>query len=209
MLRRTPGISSWLIKHCIFANLICQLKRTRRYWVPVPGYLCHSHSTCWPMVEVPVHWRILGILLWQIQHCIFANPIWQSKQTRRYWVLVSDYETWAHIFVAKPQLLLPYHGCYGTPRTRIPESRMLRHGWGFPGSNAVFAARVLLAHDWRSSTTEIFNPVQNELLGYVWSQLRQAADHYGCVIPVQARLKSDKIATEEHVLAVRSALCIV
>jgi len=87
------GISWWPIKHCLFANLICQLKQTRRYWVPVSGYSGHSRSICWPMVEVSVHRRILGISLWQIQHCIFANPIWQSKQTRQYYVLGSKYET--------------------------------------------------------------------------------------------------------------------
>ena len=91
--RRTQGITSWLINHCLFANLICPLKQTRRYWVPVSGYLWHSHCICWPMVEDPVHQRILGISSWQIQHCLFANPIWQSKQTRRYWVLLSKYET--------------------------------------------------------------------------------------------------------------------
>jgi len=81
---RIWGISSLLIKHFLFTNLICQLKHTTRYWVPVWGYLWHSRSNCWPKVEVPVHRRILGISSWQIQHCIFPNPIWQSKQTRRY-----------------------------------------------------------------------------------------------------------------------------
>jgi len=90
---RIQGISSWLINHCLFANLICQLKLTIRYWVPVSGYCWHSRSICRPVVEVPVHWRMLGISSWQIQHCIFANSIWQSEQTRWYWVLVSKYET--------------------------------------------------------------------------------------------------------------------
>jgi len=94
--RRIRGISSWHIKHCLFANLIFQLQQTRRYWVPVSGFRWHNHSICWPVVEVPVHWRILGISLWLIQHCIFANPIWQSKQTRRYWVHLLKYETWAN-----------------------------------------------------------------------------------------------------------------
>jgi len=90
--RRIHGISPWLIQHCLFANLIYQLKQTRRYWVPVSGYSCHRCSICWPMIEVPVHRRILGIYSWQIQHGIFAHPIWQLKQSRRYWVLVSKYE---------------------------------------------------------------------------------------------------------------------
>ena len=107
--RRIQGISSWLIKHSVFANLICQLNQTRQYWVPVSGVSWHSRRICWPKVEVPVHRRILGISSWQIQHCIFANPICQSKQTRRYWVLVSKYETSVHLFVANPQLLQAYH----------------------------------------------------------------------------------------------------
>jgi len=32
---------------------------------------------CWPMIEVLVHWRIMGISLWQIQHRILPNPIGQ------------------------------------------------------------------------------------------------------------------------------------
>jgi len=91
--QRIQGLSSWVIKHCLFANFICQFKQTRRYWVPVSGYKWNSHSICWPMVEVRVHWRILAISLWQIQHRILTNPMWQSKQTRQYWVLVSKYET--------------------------------------------------------------------------------------------------------------------
>jgi len=90
LLHRTiDGISSCLINNCVFANLICQWKQTRRYWVTASGYLWHSRSICWPVVEVLVHQRILGVSSWQIQHCIFANPIWQSTQSRRYWVLVS------------------------------------------------------------------------------------------------------------------------
>jgi len=91
--RRIQGISSWLIKHCLFANLICQLKQPRWYWVPMSGYSWYSRSICWPKVDVPVHRRILGISSWKIHHCIFANPIWQSKQTRRYSVLLSKYQT--------------------------------------------------------------------------------------------------------------------
>ena len=41
-------------------------------------------------------------------------------------------------------------------------------------------AGVFLAYDWKSFIHEIFNPVQNELLGYVWSQLWLAASHSGC-----------------------------
>jgi len=52
--------------------------------------------------------------------------------------------------------------------------------WDTARGFLAFPAGVFLAYDWRSFTTEIFNLVQNELLGYVWSQLWQAASHYGC-----------------------------
>ena len=143
------------------------------------AYLWQSGSFCTHMIEVQVHRRILGISSWQIQHCIFTNHIWQSTQTRRYWVLVSKYETSAHLFVSNPQLLLAYHRSSGKPLIRIPESWKLRHRSGILGSNAALAAGVFLAYDRGSFTPEIFNPVQNELFGYVWSQLWQAASHYG------------------------------
>jgi len=73
----------------------------------------------------------------------------------------------AHLFVAKPQLLLAYHWSSGTPLIYIPESWKLRHSSGTLGWNALFAAGVFLAYDWRSFTTEIFNPVKNERPGYV------------------------------------------
>jgi len=124
---RIQGISAWLIMHCILANLICQLKQTRRYWVPVSGYLWHSCSMCCPMVEFPVHQGILGISSWQKQHCMLGNPNCKSKQTGRYQVLVSQYETWAHLLFAKLQILLAYPWICGTPPIRIWESRKLRH----------------------------------------------------------------------------------
>jgi len=77
---------------------------------------------CWPMVEVPVHQRINSISLWQIYHSIYFNPIWQFKQTRQYWVLVLEYETLAHSFVAKPQRLLAFNWSSGTPLICIPEA---------------------------------------------------------------------------------------
>jgi hypothetical protein len=49
----------------------------------------------------------------------------------------------------------------------IPESQKLRHSLSILGSNAAFASRVFLAYDTRFCTTEMFNPVQNQLLGYV------------------------------------------
>ena len=191
------GLSSCLIKHCLFANLICQLKQTRWYWVPVSGYSWRSRSICWPIVEVPVQRRILGTLSWHIHHCIFTNPIWQSKQIWRYWVHGSKYETLAYIFVTKLQLLLAYHWSSGTPLIRIPKSRKLRHRSANLGSNATLAARAFLAYDWRSFTTEIFNPVQNEVLGCVCRQLWQAASHYGCYYSSPGTFQKRKISHRE------------
>ena len=92
------------------------------------------------MVKVQVNWRIMGISSWQIQRCIFANPIWQSKLTRRYWVVVSEFEIWAYLFVANPQLLLADHWGSGTPLIHILKSRKLRHGSGILRWTAAFAA---------------------------------------------------------------------
>ena len=91
--------------------------------------------------DSPVHWTILGISSWQIPHGIFTNPIWQSKRTRRYWVLVSEYETCAHLFVAKPQLLLAYHYSSDPHPREFEDETGLRYSWlkctfcchGFPG----------------------------------------------------------------------------
>jgi len=40
-------------------------RQSRRYWVPVSGYSWQSLGCCWPMVQVLVHWRILGISLYR------------------------------------------------------------------------------------------------------------------------------------------------
>jgi len=45
---------------------------------------------------------------WPIDHCIFGNPCWQSRQSRWYWVLGSAYETLPHLFGAMPLHLLAY-----------------------------------------------------------------------------------------------------
>jgi len=132
------------------------------------------------MIEVQVHQRILGITSWEIQPCVSANPIWQSKQTTCYWVLMTEYEIWAHLFVAKPQPMLAYHWSSSTHLICTLVSRTLRCSSGILGSNPDFTAGVFLAYNSRLCTTEIFNPVQNELLRYVWSQLWKAASHYGC-----------------------------
>jgi len=53
------------------------------------------------MIKVSVHWKILGRSLWQMQHSIWTNPIWQYSQSTQYWVLVSTYDTKAHWLVAR------------------------------------------------------------------------------------------------------------
>ena len=67
-----------------------------------------------------------------------------------------------------------------------------------------FGAGYRVAKDWISSTSQICNSVQNDVFGIVWSQLWQAATHYGCIIPAQGRLRSDKFATKVHVPVVQS-----
>jgi hypothetical protein len=79
--------------------------------------------------------------------------------------------TWAHLFVAKAQHLLAYHCCSSTPLIPIQESGKPKHSSGILHSNAAFSAMVVLAYDWRSCTTKIWNPVLIKLLGDVWRQL--------------------------------------
>ena len=77
------NISLWLIDHCIFNYPSRQWRQSRQ-----DEYLCHNlrhgltnswqSSSCgWHMTKVPVHWKILSISEWQIQHSIFAHLIWQ------------------------------------------------------------------------------------------------------------------------------------
>jgi hypothetical protein len=68
------------------------------------------------------------------------------------------------------QVVQEYHSCSGTPQIGIPGSRRLRHGSGFRGEAAPFAAGYVLANDLAnegsSGTTGICNPVQNDVLEY-------------------------------------------
>jgi len=84
-----------------------------------------------------------------------------------------------------------YHSRSGTPQIGIPERRRLRHGSGIHGEAAPFAAGYVLAYDQSSGTTEICNPVPNDVLGFLRGQLWQAVTHYECLIPGQARLNCD------------------
>jgi len=60
---------------------------------------------------------------------------------------VSDYETWAHIFVAALQLVEEYHSRSGTAQIGIAGRRSLRHGSGIHCEAAPFAAGYVLAYD--------------------------------------------------------------
>jgi hypothetical protein len=70
-------------------------------------------------------------------------------------VLQSEYETLAHLFVAKLQLLLAYHASSVTFQIRITECRILRHGPGIHGEAAALNSRCFPASDWSSAKTEI------------------------------------------------------
>ena len=60
---------------------------------------------------------------------------------------MSEYETWAHLFVAGLQLVDEYHSRSGTPQIGITGRRGLRHGSGIHGEAAPFAAGYGLAYD--------------------------------------------------------------
>ena len=60
---------------------------------------------------------------------------------------MSEYETWAHLFVAALQLVEEYHRRSGTPQIGIPGRRSLRHGLGIHGEDAPFTAGYVLSYD--------------------------------------------------------------
>jgi hypothetical protein len=182
--------------------LICRsnLERTqsRQYWVLVSefeirlAHLWQSRIYCWRLLMVQLHWRVLGTYR---RHSIIANPIPQSTQLTR--LLSSGVR-----ICDKGSLKCGNSAaCAGISQSfryiwdRHPRRRSLRHGSGIHGEPAPFAAGYVLAcdlaNDWNSGTTEICNPVQNDVLGFQWYQLWQAATHCECRIPGQERLNCD------------------
>jgi len=149
-----------------------------------------QHSSA---LESPGH-----ILVYPINHCIFPNASWQYRRYRQYSVLGSQYETQAHLFVRKPQNLVGYHSSLGILRICIPGSQLSRHGSGMNRSPADFGAVYSVAYNSSSDTTKIFNPVQNEVLVFVWNQLWQPSTDYRCMVPAQAHLTSETYASEAH-----------
>ena len=101
--------------------------------------------------------------------------------------------------MSKPSLLQAYHRCLGTPEIRIADYWMLRDGLGIHDYAVASTPRYFIACDWSSGTTEICNPVHNDVLGFVWSKLWQAATHYGWIIQARAHIKIDRQTTEAHV----------
>lgn len=121
-------ISIWPIDDCIFPNPSCNqvslgdMEYMCQNMRPGLTYLWHSHFFCWPMIVIPVLQWILGIVLWHIQHSIYAHPIWQYSQSRQYWVLLSKNQTCAHLFGAKLQLWRVY--CWSLGTLRHPHPRV-------------------------------------------------------------------------------------
>jgi len=159
-LQQKSWDSSWQMEHCISANSILQYNSLGDIQVLMSkyetqlSYLWQRGSFCLHIIEIQVYLRILRISSWQIRHCILANPIWQSKQTRRYWVLVSEYETWANLFMAKPQHLLAYYWSSGTPLIDIPEASEAETALGYSWLKCSFHYRcypglwLKFMHNW-------------------------------------------------------------
>jgi len=112
---------------------------------------------------------------------------------------MSEYDTRTHLFVVKSQHLLGYHWGSGTRQIQIAECWTQRHSSVIPGQAAAFAPGYFPPYAGSPGTTELCNPVLNAVLGFVWSQLGHATTHYGCIMPAQARLKSNEYATDAHV----------
>ena len=192
----------WQIQHRLFANPIWQ-----GYCLGEIGYLCPNLSHSSRIRGSPASIaglcsksRCTGESWAYIVRTVTAQlptPFREQHSLHDYWVGLSEYETSAHLCVAKLQCVQEYHSLLGTPQIGIPEHRKLRHGSGIHGKAAPFAAGYVLAYhlayDWSSGTTEICKPVQNDVLGFPWGQLWQAATHYECVIPGQAHLNSNNM----------------
>lgn len=99
---------------------------------------------------------------------------------------------WTHWFVTEPLVAQESHSCLGTPQIRIPRYSKLRSGFVILGWDPLFAAGYVLAYDWSSETTDMCNPVQNQVVGCVWGQHGQTATHYECIIPTLAQLNSNQ-----------------
>jgi len=190
----------WQIQHRWFANPILQgdslgdivnLCQNLRHSSLIRGNHASIADVCSKFRCTGESWThiVMTVTTW------LPIPFRNQHSRHDYWVPVSEYETWANLFVATLQLVQEYHSSSGTTQIGIPGHRRLRHGSGIHGEAAPFAARHVLAYDlandWSSGTTEICNWVQNDVFGFQWGQLWQAATYCECLIPGQARLNSD------------------
>jgi hypothetical protein len=73
---------------------------------------------------------------------------------------------------------------------------MLTHGLCIEDPAAAIATGYLMGYESSWSLTGISIPVQNNDLECLWCKLWQAATDYGCLIPAQVCLNSDKYATK-------------
>jgi len=85
--------------------------------------------------------------------------------------------------VAKLLVMPEYHNRTDTPQIGNAERQRLSPSSGLDDEAALFAAGYVLAYDRTSGATEICNPVQNDVLGFLCGQLWQAATHYEYLIP--------------------------
>jgi len=83
-----------------------------------------------------------------------------------------------------------YHSRLGTPQISIPECSRLRHSSGIPGEAAPFTAGYVLAKNRSLGTTEICNPVQNDILDFYEPNFGKLATHYERLIPGQTHHNS-------------------
>jgi hypothetical protein len=120
------------------AQHICQshlaLRHSWWYWVLRLEYetrLAYSRQTgsfWWHLIEVYLHRKSLCPYPYNqliTAHLPFTVAI---KSVYAIWVLLSEYKTLAHLFLAKLQLLVAYHWSSGRLKIRIAKCQILRHG---------------------------------------------------------------------------------
>jgi hypothetical protein len=143
------------ICHSNFAS-----RQSSAYWVHVSEYkkwLASSSQCCWHRIKVQMHWTVLGTHHYD-RPWVPGNPIQQASQPTRDWMTVSEYETRVHWLVAKMVFVQKCQSDSSTPWIWSLAHCRLKHSAGIHGQGAAFSAGCVLAYEWSSGRTKIFDP---------------------------------------------------
>jgi len=133
-----------------------------------------GHISSWPLLHncqshLAIHtvYAIIEFLCQIMRHGLTYS--WQSRRVCKNIIVI-----WVHLRLVSQTI-----GDWDTARVFVAKLRFsLVLGMSWPLISS-------------SGTTEMCNPVQNDIVGFLWGQLWQAATHYECLIPGQARINCD------------------